>query len=563
MTSRASTPSEGEILESDSEKATTSLPSVNGISVDRQSRKRVSVSRSPSPIRSPRRHKSRTRSHSRSPYRESRGTKREREDAHYHHQERGDPRRFKVHYEERLRDQRLRDTNSYSTADRRDGLDSTLRYSGRASGTYPRDKRQRTRSRSPNRHGSKRLHSDRPEPRRRESQSGSHANGYLNRGRGDHGYRESKGRLSSEQSVSDRGHPSIATSTSKREAEIRNNQTQRDEISKAKSGKVADKYVSAFNYGRRTNCGCSDIPMGDLNTDREATTTIDAPPLDEAALIEARRKKREAIKAKYRGQETPMLVQALALNNGSAPNSPKPDGATASPQIGYSPISSDVVHPGNGDVQASPNASPPQTPKDASGHDTPTAFDVAKDEHLANGSAPMMGDAREDEPSAADYDPTLDMQEDKMRHDQRQHENDVSSGTYDETKVQKQDVLLPSAVIEVPVPKQPKNEFDMFADEDEDDMFAEAPALPGRKEDDGDVAIAVPVPRAKALDMSMLDDWDDEEGYYKVILGELLDGRYHVQSNLGKGMFSNVVRAMDQTNQKLVAIKLIRSNETM
>ena len=280
-------------------------------------------------------------------------------------------------------------------------------------------------------------------------------------------------------------------------------------------------------------------------------------------MIEARRKKREAIKAKYRGQETPMLVQALALNDGSAPNSPKPDTATASPETVNPLVSPDIINFTNGDVRPSLNKSPPQTPKDTSGHDTPTAFDIGKDEDMANGNARIMGDAQEDEPSAADYDPTMDMQEDKLRHDQRQHENEVSSGAYDETKIQKQDVLLPSAVVEAPVSKKPKSEFDMFADEDEDDMFAEAPALLGRKEDEEDIAIAVPVPRAKALDMSMLDDWDDEEGYYKVILGELLDGRYHVQSNLGKGMFSSVVRAMDQTNQKLVAIKLIRSNETM
>ena len=58
----------------------------------------------------------------------------------------------------------------------------------------------------------------------------------------------------------------------------------------------------------------------------------------------------------------------------------------------------------------------------------------------------------------------------------------------------------------------------------------------------------------------MLDNWDDIEGYYKIILGELLNGRYHVQANLGKGMFSGVVRAMDMTTKKLVAIKLIRNN---
>lgn len=39
-------------------------------------------------------------------------------------------------------------------------------------------------------------------------------------------------------------------------------------------------------------------------------------PLDEATLIEERRKRREAIKAKHRGQTTPMLVpEGPASNN--------------------------------------------------------------------------------------------------------------------------------------------------------------------------------------------------------------------------------------------------------
>jgi len=61
----------------------------------------------------------------------------------------------------------------------------------------------------------------------------------------------------------------------------------------------------------------------------------------------------------------------------------------------------------------------------------------------------------------------------------------------------------------------------------------------------------------------MLDNWDDTEGYYKVILGELLDGRYHVQTNLGRGMFAAVVRATELSTKKLVAIKIIRNNDTM
>lgn len=62
-----------------------------------------------------------------------------------------------------------------------------------------------------------------------------------------------------------------------------------------------------------------------------------------------------------------------------------------------------------------------------------------------------------------------------------------------------------------------------------------------------------------------MDDADDAEGYYRVILGEVLDaGRYHVHANLGKGVFSSVVRAKDNhQNGKEVAIKIIRSQETM
>ena len=66
---------------------------------------------------------------------------------------------------------------------------------------------------------------------------------------------------------------------------------------------------------------------------------------------------------------------------------------------------------------------------------------------------------------------------------------------------------------------------------------------------------AAPVIAARQLDASMLDTWHDSEGYYIVILGELLNNRYVVQANLGKGMFSGVVRALDnEQNGKAVAI---------
>lgn len=219
-------------------------------------------------------------------------------------------------------------------------------------------------------------------------------------------------------------------------------------------------------------------------------------------------------------------------------------------------------------IKASPRPSPPATPKETLGEESPAEIVVTKDTDLANDVAATDGAPRDDEPSAADYDPTMDMQEDKIRQDQYSRKDDVPSTSYDETVAVGQDVLLPDTQADQPqpvqaAPKKPKDEFDMFADEDEMDMFADAPPAPSAEQITKDAAKAVPIPTAKALDTTMIDDWDDPDGYYKVILGELLGSRYQVHSNLGKGMFSGVVRATDEETKGLVAIKIIRNNETM
>lgn len=105
-------------------------------------------------------------------------------------------------------------------------------------------------------------------------------------------------------------------------------------------------------------------------------------------------------------------------------------------------------------------------------------------------------------------------------------------------------------------------------DEDEsdsDDMFADSPV---EKPDISDQNTKSKV--GKKLDSNLLDNWNDAEGYYRIIPGELLDGKYLVTSTLGKGMFASVVRATDTSiqptdgdNEALVAIKIIRNNETM
>lgn len=240
MTTRSSTPSEGEIIESDSEKATKSLQSVHGTSVDPQSRKCISVSRSPSPIRSPIPRKSHTRSSSRSPYRESCGAKRVRVDDHYHPHDRNDPRRFKIHYEDRRYDGRTKPRGgSYNDPDRGGGPGPAIRYDKRGLNSHSREKRPRTVSRSPPRFSDRKL--DRDRLGYGKGQSKLHAS----KSRGGSEYREGKGRLSREQSVSDRGHTPVATVFATREAETSNIQKQRSDSSKGNTLRTADKYVTA------------------------------------------------------------------------------------------------------------------------------------------------------------------------------------------------------------------------------------------------------------------------------------------------------------------------------
>ncbi|KAL8834152.1 MAG: hypothetical protein Q9176_007630 [Flavoplaca citrina] len=529
--SRSSTPSEGEIVESDhSDKATTSLHTVNGNHVNPKSRLRVSVSRSPSPIHSPKSYRSRTRS--RSPYREPKGSKRSREDDHYSDRPQGDTRRFKVRYENRPYVDR-RKLHGPSDLDRSRGPDPKLSYDDR----YPRhsDKKHRVRSRSPYSRSLKPSYARYGGSGRDYRQYG-HAWHDHDRRRGE---KEGCSRLSREQSVSDRGHSPVATALSKQKAEI----------------KLEQKHHS------ETPNSTEDRPAAKRTRDSDVKGIDNAAPvqpvLDEAALIEERRKRREAIKAKHRGQATPLSVQALALDSQSAANYPKP-----SPDPDQQLIPSQSVHiehraSPQPDVKTNDIRSAASTPKEVTGQDSPTDLVVLDDKDLANQNIASNGVDHEDEPSAADYDPTMDMQEDRYKQDNRQVD-EVPSAAYDETTAARPDVLLPESSVQKAVEGKGKDPDDMFADED--DMFAEVLVAPKALEL---TSKAVAVPQAKTVDMSMLDDWDDDEGYYKVIPGEILDSRYHVQSNLGRGMFSGVVRATDQKLGKLAAIKIIRNNESM
>lgn len=317
------------------------------------------------------------------------------------------------------------------------------------------------------------------------------------------------------------------------------------------SAETRDKYVSETPAAPETHDFSRASDAHEKNDQPEPQDQSMTVILDEAALIEERRKRREAIKNKYRGHATPLLVQALHV--GSDGGSPGAASTSATPDTRKSGKGPKSSFPSGIllTLIESPVPASPKTPRVSSDPQSPAEMNFARDEDLLNDNAPSPAQ-NEDEPSAADYDPTADMQEERARHDKRLFKEDEHS-----TEVADQKVVGQSAAHTVAAAlKKPAHAFDMFAEDDDDDMFAEESSKP--------VQQVLPEKKAaQALDANLMDNWDDPEGYYNTILGELIENRYHVKANLGRGMFSSVVRATDATTNELVAIKIVRNNDTM
>ena len=278
-----------------------------------------------------------------------------------------------------------------------------------------------------------------------------------------------------------------------------------------------------------------------------------ATPPDEAAAIEARRKRRETIKNKYRNQAPSLLVQALHTRNPSDVSTSNAVAVNQDPSTGQCkfPIPRASLHPLTGTASPAPsNAASPRADSDPS---SPADISFDQDESLAKDQSSSPKPDGTDEPSAADYDPTVDMQEERARHDRSMFKEDEAS-LHKATDSAVNHTVQPFPPSTDETPKKARVDFDMFAEDEDGDMFAEAPIKPNK---------ASIEKTAMALDATMMDDWDDAEGYYNTILGELVQNRYHVTQNIGRGMFSSVVRATDNSNGNSVAIKIVRNNEVM
>ena len=232
MTSTPSTHSEGEIFTSDSEKATQTLRSHNGISVDRHTRTNDSSLRN---------------SRSRSPYRAPRGEKRYRDDGHTTNLGEPDERRQKFRHDS---DRYISDRSH----GRRPRFDSDVGHQKRSHHAYdyevdrrPSSKRprirSRTRSRSPYRHSRLEKQSTRSDDIHRNKLGGSKQD--------DETYRNGRGNRDG-QSVSEQSRSSDVALAFKSNAKPPENQPSQTLVKQA-SRSSTTKYVLRETWQKNTD----------------------------------------------------------------------------------------------------------------------------------------------------------------------------------------------------------------------------------------------------------------------------------------------------------------------
>lgn len=186
---------------------------------------------------------------------------------------------------------------------------------------------------------------------------------------------------------------------------------------------------------------------------------------------------------------------------------------------------------------------------------SPESLDIVTDGDLINVHGETKA-SEEDGPSAADYDPTADMREDERRDEMRngtvglhgeEHRGSMNGSAQDRDE--------PMSTTEADQAGD-GDDFDMFAEDFDEEKLA-APKLAPKAKAPTEDPVAL-----QGGQGGILED-DDKDGYYKIRPSEILNGRYQIQSSLGKGMFSGVARAVDITTKKVVAIKIMRNNDAL
>ncbi|KAF2748044.1 kinase-like protein [Sporormia fimetaria CBS 119925] len=269
------------------------------------------------------------------------------------------------------------------------------------------------------------------------------------------------------------------------------------------------------------------------STDEDVSLEFAKPEKD--VIQETREEKRRrwaAIRAQ-RASDSGSLLQHAIIHNASETGTPNTGSPAPQAERSVSPISGS---PSLRDFDSAPPS--------------PDMMVIDKEDGTRETVSPRAEDF------SANYDPTQDMLNDRARAEQKMQVSGMSASAYDETNpaflsthpADKTDAIKPK--------RKKKKDFDMFASDDEDEVEDE-------EADDGE---EVSLTKGTVLDAKLLDNWDDPDGYYKLIPHELVgNNRYRIVRALGKGVYANVAAAEDvQAGAgKLVAIKFIRRNDAL
>ena len=278
------------------------------------------------------------------------------------------------------------------------------------------------------------------------------------------------------------------------------------------------------------------------------------------AEIQRRRLAREAALKRAVGNSAPVpMVQALQ-GSGNASSTP---GSTRQNTPG--PEKMDVATPRSGKCAGSLLGRPPtdcldapstpaMSPSRVQSAMSPAALNFADDQDLAKAGGEVKADDV-DGPSAADYDPTVDMREDERRDEMRHGTVGLHGEPRRPSVAEAPNHVEGKAEDEAKKDADDEDDFDMFADDFDDKFTAPAPATLGATQ--GPTSNQVSAGGGGNL------DGDDKDGYYKIRPGEVLEGRYQLSTALGRGMFSGVARATDMATKETVAIKIMRNNDAL
>ncbi|GAB0140052.1 hypothetical protein EsHS_00000690 [Epichloe bromicola] len=285
----------------------------------------------------------------------------------------------------------------------------------------------------------------------------------------------------------------------------------------------------------------------------------EAQPIDEDAEIERRRRRREELLAKS-SSATPLLLHAVGaasdkVARGASPASTQTDTPHKSSFDGETPRT-----PRSGTfvrtqylrllISNFADFASPRSPGPS-----PGGIDILNDKGLMNTHNENQVADDEDGPSAANYDPTADRKEDERRHELR-HGHSVPHGESMTETIESKDEDAQDAEADAATKDADDDDFDMFADEIDVDKYASKHAAAAEAADADNQG-------AQVDDKGGILEGDDKDGYYKIRIGEVLNGRYQIQATLGRGMFSGVARAVDISTKQVVAIKIMRNNDAL